>query len=288
MQLSDSLATARSEMEVKRKEVAELERDVIIMEDSTRSIERGITSSRSKLASLSDDHSQLHSAVTEQEQECKVMEEELQKIEERCNYLQSRINALPQAKMQQTNRMKECVGTMEIELQKIRGSADQGKVRASGLHRYIEMMIGINAELCDTILAREEAKARVMRIAGKMTSNTSGDVGSTVLPYAAILNASTRALENEAQKAVKDARTALKMHSNIYKTTAIRNSRGSEVALRKKTKDSSNVKQQQQQRKKKMSPGKDLFVTGTAQLFLSGDEIYSADTPPHSTLTLKW
>jgi myosin heavy subunit len=239
MQLSDSLASARNEMEVKRKEVAELERDLIVMEDANRSIERGITSGRARLASMSDDASDLCSLVNAQEQECRVKEEELHKLEERCAYLHSRISALPQAKQQQTNRMKEALATMETELQKIQGAADSGRLRAAGLHRYIEMMIGINGELCDTILAREEAKARVLRISGKLTASPSG-LGSTVQPFndvlatvtkstaaaaAAAAAASTAAgnglggvatLENEAQQAVREARAVIKMNSKLY------------------------------------------------------------------------
>ena len=231
MQLSDSLAHARKDMESKRKEVAELERDLIIMEDANRSIERGVTSGRAKLASVSDDSEQVHANVNEQELECKSMEEELKKINERCMYLQSRINALPQAKQQQTNRMKEALSTMEAELLKIRSATEQGKIRGSGLHRYIEMMIGINGELCDTILAREEAKARVLRISGKLSPSPSG-VGSVVQPYNDVLAAVGAAasiadglsaagtghlsLEAEAQKAVRDARAILNMHSKLY------------------------------------------------------------------------
>ena len=289
MQLSDSLASARNEMEVKRKEVAELERDLIVMEDANRSIERGITSGRARLASMSDDASDLCSLVNAQEQECRVMEEELHKLEERCAYLHSRISALPQAKQQQTNRMKEALATMETELQKIQGAADSGRLRASGLHRYIEMMIGINGELCDTILAREEAKARVLRISGKLTASPSG-VGSTVQPFNDVLATVTKStaaaastaagaagrsgvegvstLESEAQQAVRAARAVIKMHSKLYsrgrappppQVVVNATSNGARVSWKQGRGRAVKTKKPE---KHKKSAGKDLFITG--------------------------
>jgi len=297
MQLSDSLASARNEMEVKRKEVAELERDLIVMEDANRSIERGITSGRARLASMSDDASDLCSLVNAQEQECRVKEEELHKLEERCAYLHSRISALPQAKQQQTNRMKEALATMETELQKIQGAADSGRLRAAGLHRYIEMMIGINGELCDTILAREEAKARVLRISGKLTASPSG-LGSTVQPFndvlatvtkstaaaaaAAAAAASTAAgaaagnglggvstLENEAQQAVREARAVIKMHSKLYSRgrapppppQVVVNATTNGARVSWKQGRGRAVKTKKPATRKK-SAGKDLFISG--------------------------
>jgi len=220
LQLLESLQFARSEAEAKRKEVGELERDLVIMEDASRSIERGITSSRTRLASVEDDAHYIISNLKEHELTVKSMEEELATLEERCDYLQSRVNALPQAKEQQTQRMKEAVATMENELVKIQSATDQNKIRSAGLHRYIEMMIATNGELCDTILAREEAKARVMRITGHMSPPPSG-VGSAFQPYNEVLsniakNAVDSSLKNEAQQAIKDARAVLQMHSKLY------------------------------------------------------------------------
>ena len=220
LQLAESLQFARSEAEVKRKEVGELERDLVIMEDASRSIERGLTSSRTRLASVEDDAHYIISNLKEHELTVKSMEEELATLNERCEYLQSRVAALPQAKEQQTQRMKEAVATMENELVKIQSATDQNKIRSAGLHRYIEMMIATNSELCDTILAREEAKARVMRITGHMSPPPSG-VGSAFQPYNEVLsniakNAVDSSLKNEAQQAIKDARAVLHMHSKLY------------------------------------------------------------------------
>ena len=217
VQQMDSIMRLRKDTEDRRKEVNELERDLMILEDSNRSIERAITSARARLASLDDDALHVHSSIRDNERETAGMQAEYKALEESCEGLQRRIAALPQAKQLQTDRMKDAVANMESEVQKVRSATEQSKLRASGLHRYIEMMIGVNSELCDTILAREEAKARVMRIAEKMSPppNSETPLYSDVLSAISRRHASA-ALESETRKAVADARSVLKMHSALY------------------------------------------------------------------------
>lgn len=215
----DSMMRLRKETEERRRQVNELERDLMVLEDASRSLERGVTSARARLASLDDDTLQTNSILRQHEQEMGHLLEELRAREASCKQLSKQILALPKAKQLQTSRMKEAVASMSSEVQKVRSATDQSKLRSAGISKYIEMMIGVNGEMCDTILAREEAKTKFLRIAEKMSPPEGG--GGMPSYTGDVLSAISKrhadsALESETRKAVADARSLLKMHSALY------------------------------------------------------------------------
>lgn len=221
MKQMDSMMRLRKETEERRRQVNELERDLMVLEDASRSLERGVTSARARLASLDDDTLQTNSILRQHEQEMGRLLEELRAREASCEQLSKQILALPKAKQLQTNRMKEAVASMSSEVQKVRSATDQLKLRSAGISKYIEMMIGVNGEMCDTILSREKAKATFLRMAEKVSPPAGGGGGGMPSYTGDVLSAISKrhadsALESETRKAVADARSLLKMHSALY------------------------------------------------------------------------
>lgn len=283
MQLSDALVSARREMELKKNEVVDLERDLIIMEDANRSIQRGIMSARVRLASIDDDTHQLYSNINEQEFQCKTMDDDLKVAKAHYDYLLTRVDVLPHAKSSQMNRMKNAMTTLQGDLFKIQSATDKSKIRMSGLHRYIEMLIGINSELCNTILAREDAKVRVMRIAGQISPPSSNGT-SGLQPFDEMLSIisnkhASAAFDSEAKKAVKDARAVLQMHRELYADISGQGASRASTSNRPESRTNTTIKQKNRKRvcdegkKKTVKMYEDIFasdinaIANSAELF---------------------
>lgn len=164
--ITNNLLSSRSDNNRLRRECDELEKK-ISNEDMSRMIAQETRSSETVIHSLTQDvNIRLKTQISALESKKRGLEDELVLLKYRSEGLENR---LQQSLLAKNQELKNAVEVLERELEDVSKSNTENDKQIDSLKKYIQFIIDMNGDLCETLIAREESKANIIRLADKLS-----------------------------------------------------------------------------------------------------------------------
>lgn len=153
-----------------RHERSDLEAKVLAEEEISRSIDRGVKAEHALIAAIRDECDVHDRQIETLDKQIALQREELAVINKRIR--QTNIvteSHSPKKNRGQYKRLNELIESLEAQIAKVNNSAARSATKFSSLQRYVDLIVKINGELVDTLVTREQTRARILRLSGQMT-----------------------------------------------------------------------------------------------------------------------
>ena len=168
LKASEALYHIRDANNKLRIEMSELDTQLIYMENDARAVTMATTTSRSLLAGVEDDVHELKLKLKELVGSEELMRAEINRSNSRVENKQEKLDKLPAKHHTQRTKMLNTIKKTEEQINILNFQLEQQQVQCGTVTRYMEMLLSVNDEICNTVLTREEAKSRVLRLSGRV------------------------------------------------------------------------------------------------------------------------
>ena len=168
LRYTESILSMREAHNSLRSVVADQDVQLLHIDNDTRTIQVDMTQSRRLLASLEDDVIQLRSAMRRLTSENEARQKEFDSVFDQAEHTQAQVDALPAIMQAQLLPMQEAIRNTDEQQSELKWHISQNENQFKAVIRYLRMLVGLNDEICNTVLAREEARDRVLRLSGRV------------------------------------------------------------------------------------------------------------------------
>lgn len=179
---------------------------MIAKEEIYDSLQRKFQAQQHLQQSLQEDIHRCEQKLVSMEKTSTLLRRELKEITGRASNVEHVIVSSPDIHRSKTNRIEDTIESLQEQIDKIHVGKMKSQSRLSSLRSYVDMILKINGELCETLLARESAKREVMRLTRALTPPRY--TWPKEVPYHDILHAVNESAKWTAEAAVD--RAALK------------------------------------------------------------------------------
>lgn len=251
--LHHDLSTTRSKSEIKSAEdnfssrrnidririsLGDLESKLTAEEDVNFAIQRGLSAQYSTIETYEHDVNDMRDKIQALRQRNSILTNDLNVLENRRDSLSYDLDELAMRHRVKCDHISESIGSMTEDIARLERSDNRSLLRLNAMTKYMELLLDMNGDLCETLTAREEAKARILKMADTFappryawTTQSKGTVGKgtaglkgTADRYPAAQDvlelvedaATASALEKRAVDAMK--RSASRSKSSNYKS----------------------------------------------------------------------
>lgn len=158
------------------------------------SLQRTIKAHKSILQGLEEDISELNPKMWSLEERNKILTDELRNVESRISQLEVQPLQKSHSDLVELAAVKSEVLATESHISELYNATRRTNIRISALEKYANLMTTVNGDLCNTILARERTKERVIEFASLYTPPRYS--WPKQLPYTEILSVINDAADN--------------------------------------------------------------------------------------------
>ncbi len=169
LKATEQLFHIREEGNKLRKETGKMDTQLVYLDNDHRAIQMNLTSDRGALSVVEDDCIELREKLRDVSRRGELLSIEVHRLEKICEERQKKLGKVPRRNQTQVNKLKGSVRLTEEQIQVLRFQMEQQQVQMDNVGRYLDMLLNVNDEICNTVLAREEAKARVLRLSGRVS-----------------------------------------------------------------------------------------------------------------------
>lgn len=167
MQAADALSNIRAATERTKREYTDLDSKLAAHEEMHRSIQRGLIAQKSLCTTLEDDIGYMTTKIHAMERNNAMLKSEIFRVDNRTNRVREEAELSPSKNRAKRASVLATIASLEAQISRVKAGQGKSEAKASALQQYMELVIRINEDLCDTIVAQEQSKARIMRFAGK-------------------------------------------------------------------------------------------------------------------------
>ena len=161
------------------------------------SLQRTVQAHKGILQGLEEDISELNPKIWSLEERKKILTEELRNVESRISQLEVQPLQKSHSDLVELAAMKSEIAAFEAHISDLYNSTRRTNLRIAALEKYANLMTTVNGDLCNTILAREKTKERVIQFASLYTPPRY--TWPKQLPYTEILSVINDAADNSTQ-----------------------------------------------------------------------------------------
>ncbi len=169
LRATEQLCHIREEGNKLRRETGEMDTQLVYLDNDFRSIQMNLTSDRGALSVVEDDCIELREKLRDVSRREELLSAEVHRLVQICEERQNKLGKVPARNQNQVNKLKGSIRLTEEQIQVLRFQMEQQTVQMENVRRYLDMLLNVNDEICDTVLAREEARARVLRLSGRVS-----------------------------------------------------------------------------------------------------------------------
>lgn len=194
-----------------RHERADLEAKVLAEEEISRSVDRGMKAEHALIAALKEECGVHDRQMETLEQQIQLQREELSVIKGRIKHVNIVTEShSPKKNKGQYRRLNELIESLETQIAKVNNSAARSATKFASLQKYVDLIVKINGELVETLVTREQTRARILRLSGQMAPRYAWP---KEVPYTEILGivndaalaTANGSVQNDALKASEEA-----------------------------------------------------------------------------------
>ena len=208
IEATEGFLTVKAANEKLKYEYGDLDAKIAAQENIHQSIERGKTAQRAMIATLQDEIAHNKAKVYTLERQISLLNADLSSVESRSHQVEHVASRSPEQHLKQHKHLMRQVTSLEDDIDKVNRSKTKILSKVSSLHKYMDLIIKINAELCETLISREKAKAEVLRLSGKLVDVPPHYTWPKEIPYNSILEIVQQASKMTVDAAIRS--TALK------------------------------------------------------------------------------
>ncbi len=203
MGTTESLIALQSTHEKLKREYDEVNQRVRAQEDIHESIQRKLRSQQHLHHTLQDDVDRSTQRRLALEKNLVLLKQDAFGLKERCDQVETTVTITSPSKHATQTSFLQCQ-IQEVESSIMKAAAKNHKLtnKIQSIETYIDLIIKINGELCDTLVAREEAKARLTRISRSLSPPPRYQWPKEV-PYSSVMQVINEAAKATAQAAVE-------------------------------------------------------------------------------------
>lgn len=203
METTESLLSLQATHEKFRRDYDEVNQRIRAQEEIQESIQRKLRSQQHIHLTLQDDVDRNTQRRLTLEKNLVLLKQDFHGLQERCEQVEETvIHTSPKKHAKQSNFIHEQINDVETNIMKIHAKQQKLQHKIQSMESYIDLVIKINGELCDTLVAREEAKARLKRISRSLSPPPRYQWPKEV-PYSSVMQVINEAARATAQAAVE-------------------------------------------------------------------------------------
>lgn len=205
---TENLLSIRSSNDKVKLEYGLLDEKLASLESINRSTERGLLAQKQHYTNLSEELFTIKSAIYTKERQLLLLNNELKHINERTQSV--RLSSSPELKNSDHVRLETMKTSLEQQLYTIKNSRYRNESKAIALQKYLDLVLKVNEELCETLIQRERSKSNLLKLTKSYSPQPRYSWPKEV-PYSSILHVikdaatatATAAVENTARKATE-------------------------------------------------------------------------------------
>lgn len=185
------------------RECDELRMSLLAKEEIFDSLQRKLQAQQHIQHSLEEDLHRYEKKLVAMEKSSSLLRRELKEITGRSQNVEQVIISSPEVRHTKTNRIEHTINSLQDQIEKINVGKMKAQAKLTSLRSYLDLILKINGELCETLLSREAAKREVMRLTHAITPPRY--TWPKEVPYHDILHAVNESAKWTAEAAVEHA-----------------------------------------------------------------------------------
>lgn len=164
---TENFLTIRAANERIKYEINDLNANILVLENKISSIDRQLASQRTLCYDLQEDITSMNNKIYTLDNKNNQLLHEREQIENRLKILNKDSIRSPEIHSKQNDDIHNSIRSLEQQISSMKLNKAKSTAKSNALQSYIDLIIKINGELCETLIAREHAKAEIMRITGR-------------------------------------------------------------------------------------------------------------------------
>ena len=168
LKATDDLFHIREEGNRLRVHMGEMDTQLVYLDNDVRATQMNLTSDRGTFSVVEDDCVEMRGKILELTSKKELLDKEANTMRNKIESVQSKMSNVPTRNKTQSSRLRATVQRTEEQIRLLRHQMDQQKVQMDTVKKYLDMLLDVNDEICDTVMARELARTRTLRLAGRV------------------------------------------------------------------------------------------------------------------------
>lgn len=169
-QLTDNLMDVRNRHEKLRFEYDDTQMKLNTYLEIEKSLDSGISAQKSLIESLHKNIHDLKLKIKKVEKHNQLLNEEFQAISSRNSNLANHVDeTIPDDVKQKYYCLENEIKSLQEEINISKNSNKRYELKFDAMRRYMDLILHINGDLCETLVLREEKKENILRLAEKYT-----------------------------------------------------------------------------------------------------------------------
>lgn len=170
IETTESLLSIKARGEKLQREYNEMNQRIVAQEEIGYSLERKLSSQQALYNSLHEDIARQQHKYISLEKHNLQMKSELHQCTLRCEQVEDNVKtASPQLHNKQQHRLLRLIEDCETKLHKVQLGKQKSAAKLQSLHTYMDLIIKINGDLCDTLHSREKAKHKLLKMSRSLS-----------------------------------------------------------------------------------------------------------------------
>ena len=197
---TEQLLNTSASSEQLRTQLGEMQAQESSLHHIHGSLQRTVQAHKLILQGLEEDISEINPKIWSLEERKKILTEELRNVESRVSQLEVQPLQKSHSDLVELAAVKSEIAATESHISDIYNTTRRSNLRIAALEKYANLMTTVNGDLCNTILAREKTKERVIQFASLYTPPRY--TWPKQLPYSEILSVINDAADNSTHHSV--------------------------------------------------------------------------------------
>jgi hypothetical protein len=168
LKATETLFHVREEGNKVRVQMGEMDAKLVYLDNDYRAIHMNLASDRGTFSVVEDDCVELRGKLLELTSKKDILDAEVNRMRGSNEEKQTRLSKLPSKHQTQAARLKASVKKTEEQIKILVHQKEQQYIQMETVKKYLDMLLDVNDEICDTVAARELARTRTLRLSGRV------------------------------------------------------------------------------------------------------------------------
>jgi hypothetical protein len=168
LKATEELFHVREEGNRVRVAMGEMDTALVYLDNDYRAIQMNLTSDRGTFSVVEDDCVEMRGKILELISKRDLLNKETHHMNNSIEDSQKKVGSVPSRHKTQSSRLRATVQKTEEQIKVLQHQMDQQRIQMETVNKYLDMLLDVNDEICDTVMARELARTRTLRLAGRV------------------------------------------------------------------------------------------------------------------------
>lgn len=168
LKATEELFHVREEGNRVRVAMGEMDTTLVYLDNDFRAIQMNLTSDRGTFSVVEDDCVEMRGKLLELVSRRDLLDKEVHHMNNSIEESQKKMGSVPSRHKTQSSRLRSTVQKTEEQIKVLQHQTEQQQIQMATVKKYLDMLLDVNDEICDTVMARELARTRTLRLSGRV------------------------------------------------------------------------------------------------------------------------